>query len=366
MLSKFDKSIIRMSYFLDLNFDYLKKNKSFFKKFKESNFKTIEEFFAHNLGYREDDNFSSIKRLEKRKEVMENIDNGSYWRKQADELGVTRTSEVTEKFQYWGFLGLGLNSVTGKTNPYYNPQVQGFIKAAEPLVKIFCEATSNIKLLSIDKKSEDIYIIHLLSVLYSLRHEKKYKFNSYSEFMTKLRVLLKNYESSFKIVRTSEFAIRGNTIYVKGNTLSSYSDSFIISTLIYCATLRLDIIPLKFYPLYKLNGNLTTNLLILDDEQYLNLLDLCYMFNITGRDLLKISNMKIPDIDYMIENFNGVLCISNSGNVHYVPKSASNEYDNTCCFPIEDFVSIVNLNKLFGIYYVNSTPIIDNIPIGVI
>lgn len=366
MISKFDKSMIRLSYFLDLNFNYLKKNKNLIKLFKESNFKTMEEFLAHNLGYREDDNFSSIKRLEKRKEVMENIDNGAYWRKQADELGVTRTSEVTEKFQYWGFLGLGLNSVTGKTNPYYNPQVQGFIKAAEPLVKMFCESLSSIKLLSKDKKSEDTYIIHLLSVLFSLRHEKKYKFNSYSEFITKLRVLLYDYENSFKIVRTSEFAIRGNKIYVKANTLSSYSDSFIISTLIYCATLRLDIIPLKFYPLYKLNGNLVTNLLVIDDEQYLNLLDLCYMFNVTGKDLLKVLNMKMPDIDYMIENFNGILCVSNSKNVHYVPKSAINEYDNVCSLPLEDFVSIVNLNKLFNIHYFNSTPIIDNIPIGVI
>lgn len=352
MASKLLKSFLRL-WFMKYN-SFSNVNKSSMgavltSEFNKSEFTNIYDFTFNCIGYERDENLSPYHRYMKRREIMENISDSSYWKSQARELGVVHTSEVVDVFKHLNVQGLGQEYVSIQSNSYHLPYLPKFLEENEELVKVFCSGVDVLNTRLFFESGKPVPAAQLV---------KKLNCTSSKEFEKKCKELKLNFSKVFNLVPSSAIKVCGNRVYLHKETIAKYGEETIQKFLVYSAVMKSDRIPINYSNLFVNYITKTFDVFNLSDVDYLYLLDLGFLLGLPVGSLLNVVGFEIPDIEDMLKKSNGIYMLKYP-DVTYIPKSLSDDTAVPCCIDLDTFCDLFSHNNLSEIIYNNGLPYLN-------
>lgn len=353
-MNSYVMNYLRLLYFRDGNFNKILDTDKFSKEFSESKFTNKLDFFYDCIGYQDDNNLTPTKRRNKRKEIMENIASAEYLKSEAESNGFDRTSKLVESYQYADVLGLGQEYVSLRSNKYSFMGLSNFIEKNKELIDVFIKGASTVN----TNYSTESGVVILSSLCASLCS------SSYREFLKVIKQNNIDFDNMLEVRVGKDSAFRGNSLVVKKSVLDKYGKHDLIQLLVYCYTIRADIVPLRIITFFKNYLGEYHNLFTMGNKDYLYLLDICYMCGKTGNELLETIGQTIPELSLMEDKTGTIYILDfNSKSLKFIPRDTSIDRTMPCELDVDSFTSCVNRNLISQIVYKNRLPYLNNTPL---
>lgn len=302
----------------------------------------LEDFLYNCIGFANDHYYTSHERFLTRSEISSNILNLDFFKEKSEELGFNRTSDLISHFKDLNVLGLGVPHTDPEFHKYSFKGFSYFLSNNAELVDLFCNGADY--LCSPVYLNEQYLTYKQLSSLFT---DKTFK-----GFINQCKAYNLAPFSLVKVIPSgSIIKMTDKGLYVPKSLIkeSGFDLNYIRQALFYAYLIKANKINPVFYDYFEKYTNKFVDLFKTADEDFLYLIDLSNVFNISVKELLQLSNIKFVDLKSMLSDCRGVyqmsvLSINNKpfDIVKYLPEYCGKGVAVPACFELSRFVYLIN------------------------
>ena len=302
----------------------------------------LEDFLYNCIGYSNDHYYTPYERFLTRSEISSNILNLDFFKEKSEELGFSRTSDLISHYRDLNVLGLGVPHTDPEFHKYSFKGFSHFLSTNEELVDLFFNGADY--LCSTVCMNADYLTYKQLTYWFE---DKTYK--GFIKRCKKLQL------APFSLVRVipsgSIIKMTDKGLYIPKSLIkeSGFDLNYIRQALFYAYLIKSNKVNPVFYDYFEKYTNKFVDFFKTSDDDFLYLIDLSNVFNVSVKELLELSNIKFIDLKSMLSDCRGVyqlsvLSINNKpfDIVKYLPEYCGKGAAVPACFELSRFVYLIN------------------------